>query len=143
MELISKGVLKHINRYGETYIFAELDTGNVRWSGPFKHSRFSHENDYSEAWNRYLEGEYYRNKLNFPDFVKEMHNPVYNAEGKWVKNSDISEKYSQFVGSNTNIISMIDPSGGPYMAIGSKIFDKEIKNFIPTEYGYEIVIDND
>ena len=48
---------------------------------------------------------------------------------------------------NPNDITMVDPSGGPYIPLGMDMklfgFDGKIVNgFIPNEDGYEIVVDN-
>jgi hypothetical protein len=55
--------------------------------------------------------------------------------------------YRTGYGDNPDDITMVDPSGGPYLAIGmkstmvhSEIKDKEIMGFYPIETGYKVIL---
>jgi len=43
---------------------------------------------------------------------------------------------------STNVIDMVDPSGGPYMAKGQYILGKVIEEFKTNETGFEIIVKN-
>lgn len=53
--------------------------------------------------------------------------------------SEIMGKYANHIISDQSVIDMVDPSGGPYMTQGMKVFDKEIKEFKPHPDGYLII----
>ena len=70
----------------------------------------------------------------------------YNEKGniQWSGNFE----YCRFgFNDNPNDITMVDPSGGPYISLGMdmKLFGLEgkVNGFIPNEDGYEIVVEKD
>lgn len=52
-------------------------------------------------------------------------------------------RHCRFAGNDT--ITMVDPSGGPYLQVGNSLVDYGINGtiagFINRDYGYEIVVD--
>jgi len=129
---------KYTNRYGDVYTFTPTEEGNVLWQGPFHYCRFGMPNDYTEAYEEYIND---GGDMSLEQFEKEVHN--YDAD----KGEYIHYKYLQLVTCIENKISMIDPSGGPYMAVGMNseyahpdIKDKRIVDFKQVENGYEIIL---
>lgn len=133
---MKKAKLSYKNRYGDTFVFEELDNGNIRWSGDFKWSRFGLANDYTEAWKVFQE-QY--GGLSYEEFIEDVHS--YDDE----KQEYIFKELLPLIKS-TNEINMVDPSGGPYIATGmdmglfGMVFKKKrVVGFKPTEEGYEIM----
>ena len=136
-------MLKYKNRNGDVYTFSETDDGNILWEGPFEWYRSSWPNVYDKAYSEYLED---GGKLPLEEFKVEIHEPVYDEQGNYQGMSELSQKYGSLVYSNEDVISMVDPSGGPYIEAGMKASDlfqgKEgvVSEFEKTEKGFKIII---
>jgi hypothetical protein len=131
--------VEYKNRYGEVFSFVEQEDGNIQWGGDFKYCRIGWPNNYSEAWKKFQED---YGGLSFEDFKENVH--AYDEE----KNAYVFPELIKLVKSDTNRISMVDPSGGPYITEGmdmglfSKVFKaKKVKDFIPNKEGYLIVVE--
>ena len=124
-------VMEYKNRYGDVYTFTELESGNIQWSGDFKWCRFGWPNDYSKAWKKFQED---YGGLSFEDFKNEVH--TYDDE----KGEYVFADLLPLVTSKTDVINMVDPSGGPYLAEGMEFMGKVIKEFKVNEQGYEIIV---
>lgn len=130
------------NRYGDEFTFEKTDDGNVLWEGNFTYSRIGYPNDYSKAYNAYLhDHKHVQDLMSFNQFKNVVHE--YDDE----TNQYIYDKYVKLVESLKDKISMVDPSGGPYLAEGMnlKILDPSlsrmiIKEFEPVDTGYKIII---
>ena len=128
-----------INRYNDVFTFEYNEKGNIQWSGNFEHARFGVANVYDDAYNEYKKD---GGTLSMKEFIKEVHH--YDPETyEW---SEISKTYRELVYSDWDTITMVDPSGGPYISKGADMsfFEMEgkVNGFIPNEDGYEIVVDN-
>ena len=121
----------YTNRYNDEFTFTELENGNIQWSGNFEYCRYGWPNDYLPAYKAYLS---VGGLMGIEEFKEEVHS--YTEDNKL---SDISRVYGKMIKSKKHIISMVDPSGGPYLHSGMKQFDKIIKEFKPNKSGYEIV----
>jgi hypothetical protein len=82
--------------------------------------------------------------MHIEDFKEAIHESVYDENDRYVGPSVIGDKYQSMVKSNP-WISMVDPSGGPFINEHSKldIFGEELKGlcvqlFEPIETGYKI-----
>lgn len=135
---------KHINRYGDEYTFTPIDENTILWEGSFEYHRYSNPNVYLDAFGAYQED---GGDLSIEEFTKEIHESVYDEKGNYVEQSPIGKKYGPLVYSNRNIISMVDPSGGPYLSSGmastyahSEVKDKTISHFVETKGGYKIIL---
>lgn len=126
----------YTNRYGDEYTFTELEDGNIQWSGKFEWCRFGFPNDYSEAYLAYTTD---GGNMSLSDFKIDVHRAIYDENGDYINMSDISQVYGKLVKSKTNVIEMVDPSGGPYLTVGTEIMGKVIKEFKPNKDGYLIV----
>lgn len=123
--------MEYKNRYGDVYTFTELENGNIQWSGNFEYSRFGMPNDYTKAWEKFQE-EY--GGLDYEEFLGNIH--TYDEE----TNSYVFADLLPLITSKTDVINMVDPSGGPCLTEGMEIMGKTIKEFKSNEDGYEILV---
>jgi hypothetical protein len=131
----------YVNRYNDEYKFTPDKDGNLLWEGDFKWCRYGIPNDYTKAYTKYLEdGE----PLGFMDrdtFEEKVHE--YDDE----KREYVMKDYVQLVESRTDKISMVDPSGGPYISVGtnaeffhSEMKDKKVVDFEQIDTGYKLIL---
>jgi len=101
------------NRYGDNIVFEKIEDNSIKLSG-YNPSwiRIGYENLYDKAYDKYCEDNNKPMSLN--DFKEEIHN---YEEGK---NNPLNI-YRSLVETDKNIISMFDPSGGPYIEINSNL----------------------
>ena len=124
---------KMTNRYGDKFTFTPQEDGTILWEGNFEYCRFGYPNDYTKAFFEYTRDT--GGGISLEQFRELVH--AYDNE----KESYVLEdrKYAELVTSNTAIINMVDPSGGPYLTDGMKIMGKTIKEFKPNKKGYLII----
>ena len=136
--------MEYKNRYGDVFTFKQLENGNIQWSGNFKHCRFGCPYDYSIAYEKYKEDKF-GEATTLEEFIEELHEQIYDDDMHFIGYSLTSEIYGEYVTPKTDIISMVDPSGGPYISEGMdmKIFGLQgrVKEFSSNKNGFEIVID--
>ena len=125
----------YTNRYGDSFVFTLLEDGNIQWDGKFEYSRFGFPNDYTNAYRAYTTN---GGTLGLKEFKEEIHRTEYPAEGGYIP-SDINRVYAPMVKSKQDVINMVDPSGGPYLADGMEIMGKTIKEFKSNKEGYLII----
>lgn len=124
------------NRYGDEFVFTLLEDGNIQWDGKFEYSRFGFPNDYTDAYRAYTTN---GGLMGLKEFKEEVHRSIYDENDNYVGPSDIMRVYGPMVKTKTDVINMVDPSGGPYLTEGMKFWDKTIKEFKPNENGYLII----
>jgi len=97
------------NRYGDKFTFTPQEDGTILWEGPFEYSRIGFANDYTQAFFEYTRDT--GGGISLEQFRELVH--AYDHE----KESYVLEdnKYRELVTSNTAIINMVDPSGGPFL----------------------------
>lgn len=121
---------KYKNRYGDIFTFTELENGNILWGGNFEHCRFGWPNNYSDAYKEYLND---GGELPLEEFKKYVH-------------FDEKLEYLQsLVVSNTDVIDMVDPPGGPFISssMDMKQFGfpgKVVKEFKSLNDVWEIIV---
>jgi hypothetical protein len=129
------------NRYGDIFTFTLQDDGNVLWDGNFKYCRFGMPNDYTKAYNQYVnDNKHVQSLMSFNQFKDVVHE--YDDE----THQYVYDKYVRMVESIKDKISMIDPSGGPYISVGMPLSsfgfkDLKVKDFEIKENGYLIITD--
>ena len=138
---------EYINRYGDKYTFTKQEDGSVLWEGSFEYCRFGSSNDYKLAYETYCHdtGKVGDSPMHIEDFKEAIHESVYDENDQYVGPSVIGKKYQNMVKSNP-WISMVDPSGGPYLSehtdLGEFFSDEFdglcISSFSPIETGYRI-----
>ena len=126
--------MEYKNRYGDVFTFTQLENGNIQWSGNFEYHRFGMPNDYTKAWEKFQE-EY--GGLDYEEFLGSIH--TYDEE----TNSYVFADLLPLITSKTDVINMVDPSGGPYITEGTdmKMFGLKgiVKEFKSNEEGYLII----
>ena len=140
----------YTNRYNDVFTFSKTNDGNILFEGEFKWMRCGWPNVYTEAYEAYLTDTDTDEQMTMGEFKKEVHEAVYDSEGKYVSMSPTSIKYAKLVYSDTTKIDMIDPSGGPYLHSGHDMgmFDESFKGMVidyfkPLPEGYLILIKNE
>ena len=133
--------MKYTNRYGDTFTFTKDSDGNVLWEGEFKHSRSAWPNVYDDAYKAYVEDGSPYGVMEMKEFQNKVHK--YDHSKYFMED----RKYAKLVYSDTSKISMVDPSGGPYISAGyslehiSEDFEGMIvEGFERIETGYKIII---
>lgn len=131
------------NRYDEEYTFTQDKDGNILWEGSFDWCRFSCPNVYERAYEQYLRD---GGKMSLSDFEVGVNRLLPDEKGEI---SEISKKYNHLVYPDVNKISMIDPSGGPYICldmdlefIDERFKGKIVKEFQKIKTGYKIITKN-
>jgi hypothetical protein len=133
----------YTNRYGDKFTFTETEDGNILWEGNFKWCRFAWPNVYDKAYEAYCADTDTDERITIGEFEKAVHE--YNKET--FEYSTLSKKYTPLVYSDTKKISMVDPSGGPYVTTGmpALMFIPKMKGkvvgFEPIETGYKMIIE--
>ena len=129
-------VENYTNRYGDKYTFTLLDNGNIQWDGEFRHCRMAWQNDYTKAYSAYLN---FGGEMNLKEFKEEVHRSIYDESGSYVGPCDVARVYGPLVNSKPDVISMVDPSGGPYLSEDMEFMGKTIKEFKSNETGFLII----
>ena len=132
---------KMTNRYGDKFTFTPQEDGTILWEGNFKYCRFGCPNDYTQAFFEYTRDT--GGGISLEQFKELVH--AYDDEKKSYVLED--RKYGELVTSNTAVINMVDPSGGPYLcsgmaveSISEELTDMEIVRFESVEKGYKIYL---
>ena len=134
------------NRYNGISTFTLQEDGNILWESDFKWCRFGMPNDYLNAYDTYckdhIQGFYSDERLTLEQFKIKVHE--YDKDQRIYPMA----KYLNLVTSNHDIIDMIDPSGGPYLAspgdmgrIDERFEGMIIKEFVQVDQGYLIIIE--
>jgi len=127
------------NRYGDIFTFTLQDDGNVLWEGNFEYCRFGIPNDYTNAYNQYLnDNKHNKDAMSFNQFKEEVH--------RWddETNQYVYDKYVRMVESIEDKIDMVDPSGGCYISSGMSLDflgfkGLVVKDFVQKNNGYLII----
>ena len=128
---------KMTNRYGDEFTFTPQEDGTILWEGNFEYCRFGYPNDYTKAFFEYTRDT--GGGISLEQFRELVH--AYDDE----KESYVLEdrKYAELVTSNTAIINMVDPSGGPYLTADMKIEQlspKKVDRFESVKEGWKIYL---
>jgi c-di-AMP phosphodiesterase-like protein len=134
---------KITNRYNDEFTFTPQEDGTILWEGKFEYTRLGWPNDYTKAFFEYTRDT--GGGISLEQFKELVH--AYDDE----KESYVLEdrKYSELVTSNTAVINMVDPSGGPYLmedmaveSISEEITGLVIDRFESVETGWKIFLKN-
>lgn len=102
-------IIERSNRYGDRIRF-EKEGNTVKMTGMFEMGlRFGLANDYDTAYIHYMNG------ASEPVLSRE------EFERKMEADYDFFNKYAKHVRSKEGVIDFVDPSGGPYIAVGSNL----------------------
>jgi len=131
------------NRYGDTITFEQINKTEIRMSGYGSYYRVSYGNDYTYAYIEYVQD---CNALEEPDnmllhddgtklrmlTLEEFTDQFIETNGFYDKKSAFY-KYASLIESDMSSVTMIDPSGGPYIAVGGNVgryFDDGVQRII-------------
>lgn len=136
-------MIKYQNRYKDEYTFTLDSEGNILWEGPFRWMRSGWFNVYDKAYEAYCKDT--NTPIPLEDFKRKIHSFDYDS----LEYSYLHTKYAHLIYSDTKSISMIDPSGGPYISVGMNMeyIDESFKDMIVEKLeridsGYKIIIEN-
>jgi hypothetical protein len=135
--------MKFKNRHGDIFNFTKDSNNNILWEGNFNYIRVGYPNDYTEAHKAFL-NDFPEETISYEDFQNLVHK--YDDEKE---DYVLGIKYIQLINPITDKIEYVDPSGGPFIGIGTNMGDysKDFKNMIVkdlliTEKGYKLIIKN-
>jgi|TARA_B110000902_G_scaffold84762_1_gene100662 hypothetical protein len=125
------------NRYGDEFTLTLQEDGTILWEGNFEHCRFGNPNDYTRAFLEYTKD------TGGGISLEQFRDLVYAYDD--VKDSYVLEdrKYAELITSNTAIINMVDPSGGPYLTTDMKVEQlspKKVDRFESVKGGWKIYL---
>jgi hypothetical protein len=104
-------IIERKNRYGDVIRFTQQDK-KVTMTGMLDMAmRYGWANDYDLAYLKYMEDD----KNTTKDLTFEL------FERKMESDNDFFWQYSKWVTSKEGVICFVDPSGGPYIALGSNL----------------------
>jgi hypothetical protein len=127
--------IEHTNRYGQNFTFRLQPDGNILWEGDFNYCRFGYEKDYHDAYNAYCQDGGFLSKS---DFIREIQRDEIDDSGRVIITSILAD-YSHLIKTDFTKMSMVDPSGGPYMSSGLTIMGKKIEKFVVKDDGILII----
>jgi hypothetical protein len=127
------------NRYGDVFTFTEDDNHNILWEGNFEFCRIGMPNDYTRAYNAYLEdNKHVQSLMSLNQFKDAVHH--YDDETLQYD----YPKYIKMVDCLKDEIDMVDPPGGPYISRGMSLSnfgfkEYKVKDFEKITTGYKII----
>ena len=134
--------ISYENRYNDVFTFTKLENGDVLWEGNFKWCRFGWPNVYDRAYEAYCADVDTDDRMAMGEFK----NAVHEYDNEKSEYTPLAKQYQKLIYSDTKKISMVDPSGGPYITegqmlshiIGGDEMNVIVESFEPVETGYLI-----
>ena len=98
------------NRYGDNIVFEKLNDKTVKRSG-HNHEwiRCGYPNVYDDAYAAYCKD--IEEPMSLEQFKEKIHNSKF----------ELLKKYQSLIYSDTSTYDMVDPSGGPYLSVGTNL----------------------
>jgi c-di-AMP phosphodiesterase-like protein len=134
-------IYKMKNRYKQVFTFTPQEDGSILWEGDFEYCRLGWPNDYTHAFFEYTKDT--GGDISLEQFIELVH--AYDDEKEDYTLKD--RKYRELVRSNTSIINMVDPSGGPFLmedmaveSISEELTGLVIDRFEPVKTGWKIYL---
>ena len=126
----------YYNRYKDKITFDHKGK-TVTMSGYSPYFRYSWPNKYDVAYDKYLESAVVDAKLLGTQMLtqEEFEKALYIDKGddsNWHKNA-LYQLFGKYIYSDKDTIDMVDPSGGPYLTVGTNLksfFGKDYENLI-------------
>lgn len=126
----------YYNRYKDKITFDHKGK-TVTMSGYSPYFRYSWPNKYDVAYDKYLESAVVDAKLLGTQMLtqEEFEKALYIDKGddsNWHKNA-LYQLFGKYIYSDKDTIDMVDPSGGPYLTVGTNLksfFEKDYENLI-------------
>lgn len=145
-------VISYENRYGDKILFTELPKNKVKMSGYSQWYRYGWCNDYTEAYQVYTSQ---CNTLTEPDYLylvedineNKLRQRTYPEFVYEVENNEMFSSYLRLAKTDISRISMFDPSGGPYIHLGTNVgryfddgIDRIVEEIILLEDSVEFIV---
>lgn len=145
-------VISYENRYGDKILFTELPKNKVKMSGYSQWYRYGWCNDYTEAYQVYTSQ---CNTLTEPDYLylvedineNKLRQRTYPEFVYEVENNEMFSSYLRLAKTDISRISMFDPSGGPYIHLGTNVgryfddgIDRIVEEIILLEDSVELIV---
>lgn len=128
-------VHRYTNRYGDIFTFTLQEDGTYLWEGDFEYCRVGYPNNYNEAFTQYIID---KGTLTLKEFKEKVHE--YDSDkGKW--KYPYLDKYRKLIVADTTKLDMVDPSGGPYVAVGMELLGGIVTSIEQFKTGYKLTID--
>ena len=127
--------VKITNRYGDEFLFTLQEDGNILWEGKFEYCRVGWPNNYNEAFTQYIIDKGTKSKKEFEQAVYE-----YDSEKNQYKYPYL-DKYRKLIQPDRTKLSMVDPSGGPYVAVGMEWMGGIVTEIKDMGKGFALTID--
>lgn len=128
---------KYVNRNGTSFMFTATEDGHILWEGNFRWLKFGYANDYGPSHRSYC-----RNVKQIPlEEFKDLVFKFNEKTGEYV----LPQIYRDMI-KITDKISMVNPSGGPYLSEGMplkivNVLSKKVINYFEKiEGGYKIYL---
>jgi hypothetical protein len=129
-------IKNYINRDGDVYTFTRLDSSTILWEGPFELVRISNRFDYTKAFVTFRE-DFPQSSLNIDQFKLKVF-----AWDNDNKTYILGSKYRSLITPIENEYESVDPTGGPFISVGSFLDVVEgsgvVTSITKTTTGYEI-----
>lgn len=128
-------VHRYTNRYGDIFTFTLQEDGTYLWEGGFEYCRVGYPNNYNEAFTQYIID---KGTLTLKEFKEKVHE--YDSD-KGIWKYKYLNKYRELITPDTTKLDMVDPSGGPYIAVGMEFLGGIITSIEQFKTGYKLTID--
>ena len=131
-------IKNYINRDGKVFTFTATDYNTILWEGPFELVRVSNSSDYAKSFRTFKE-DFPESTLTLEQFKLKVY-----AWDNTSKTYIMGNKYRSLITPIENEYEVVDPMGGPYIAVGSfldaAINSGIITSITKTTTGYELKI---
>ncbi len=111
--------IKYVNRYDEVFYFTILNHKSILWEGDFKLIRGSNLLDFTKSYHLFQK-EHASLNLSFDEFIKKIEKD-FSYKNKGNKSYQEAEKYHLLGTPIKDSYYFVDPTGGPYIGIGTPI----------------------
>lgn len=98
------------NRHGDNIVFEKINDKTIKMSGGL-YMRMGYPNVYNDAYSAYCNNE--ENPMDLEKFKDKIH--------EWDNGQNPLKEYQNLVYSDRSRYDMVDPSGGPYICVGSNL----------------------
>ena len=117
------------NRYRDKIIFEHVGDKVIMTGGTW--IRYGWPNVYDKAYEKYVESAYMDAKLEGDQILtqEEFEGSLFNTrdEDKYESNA-LYKLFGKYIYSDKTKICFVDPSGGPYIALGNNLFNFDINS---------------
>ena len=125
---------RYTNRYGKVHQFTLQEDGSILWEGDFDYGRVGIHNDYTEAYEAYK-------TQGGTEPIEKLEEIIYDYNHETGKYKNDFPEVRALVKPDPSRISMVDPSGGPYISTGREWMGKIVKEIVAHGNGYKLIVE--